>query len=403
MKTLYLDCFSGISGDMCLSALLNLGVPSDVLKEAIEQLQLPVTLEIHTVKKNSLRAASINVREKAPQPRERTLAQLMEILDAGSLPASIRSQVEACLYRLATAEAAVHGTTIEEVHFHEVGGLDTLVDLAGTFAGISHLEIEQICSSPLPLGRGTIKTAHGLIPTPAPATMELLQGTPTYGISFDGELITPTGAALVTTLASSFGPPTPARWMKVGCGAGSQDLPWPNILRAWLGEAGDQKISIGNNTLFDEDETVVLEAQVDDTNPEFLPYLRSRLDEAGALDVLFTPIIMKKGRPGTMITAFSPPNRVNPMVNIFFQETTTLGVRWYKVGRIKLHQEIKDVNTTYGKVRLKVGYSYNQKGERVIYNQAPEYEDCARAAKDNNISIKEVYQNAIKDCKIEPQ
>jgi uncharacterized protein (TIGR00299 family) protein len=395
MKTLYLDCFSGISGDMCLSALLDLGVPADVLKKVIEQLQLPVTLEIHSVKKNSLRATSITVREKEPQPCSRTLKQLMAVLEAGRLPAPIRSQVDTCLHRLATAEASVHGTAIEEVHFHEVGGLYTLVDLAGTFAGISYLEIDQVFSSPLPLGRGAIKTAHGIIPTPAPATMELLQGKPTYGIPFEGELITPTGAALVTTLASSFGPPPPARWMRVGYGAGSQDFSWPNILRAWLGEADD--------TLFDEDQTVVLETQVDDTNPEFLPYLRSRLEEAGALDVLFTPAIMKKGRPGTVITALSPQTQVYSLVNIIFQETTTLGVRWHRAGRIKLHHEIQEVNTVHGKIRLKVGYGYNQAGEKVIYNMAPEYEDCAQAAKDKGVAIKDVYQAVMKACKIDTQ
>lgn len=389
---------------MCLSALLDLGVPPEVLKKVIEQLQLPVTLEIHSVKKNSLRATSITVKEKEPQPRERTLRQLMEVLKAGNLPQSIKSQVEACLYRLAAAEASIHGTAIEEVHFHELGGLDTLVDLAGTFAAISHLQIDQVCSSPLPLGRGAIKTNHGLIPTPAPATMELLQGTPTYGIPFDGELVTPTGAALVTTLASFFGPPPQGRWLKVGYGAGSQDLPWPNILRAWLGEADEQEVGLGNNihfNRFDEDEVVILDAQVDDTSPELLPYLRTQLQEAGALDVLFAPAVMKKGRPGIMITALSSPNQVYALVNILFQETTTLGVRWHKAGRIKLHRDVQEVNTNYGKIRLKIGYGFNQEGKRVIYNLAPEYEDCALAAKNNEVPIKKVYQAALKNCRID--
>lgn len=396
MKAIYLDCFSGISGDMCLSALVDLGVPPNVLLETIEQMHIPVTLEINSVMKNSLRATSLFVKELEPQPRERSLKDMLSILDGGSLLPQIRSQVDSCLYRLAAAESTVHGTTLEEVHFHEVGGLDTLVDLAGTFAGLDYLGVERVYASPLPLGRGTMKTAHGIIPIPAPAALELLQGIPTYGIPHDVELVTPTGAALVTTLATCFGPPPKARWNKTGYGAGRQDMPWPNILRAWLGEVDGSKAKTVKEGSYDEDQVVVLESQLDDNNPEFLPHLRSRLEEAGALDLFFTPIVMKKGRPGIMITTISPQERMDTLLRILFQETTTIGVRWYSAGRFKLLRDQQEVKTPYGEVRVKIGYTNNHHGGRVIYNLAPEYEDCARAAREKGVSIKEVYRATLR-------
>lgn len=397
MKIIYFDCFSGISGDMCLSALLDLGMPPECLQEAVDRLRIPVAIDEKTVHKGSLRATMITVRELRPQPPERSLGSLLEILAESSLPESIKSKTASCLQRLAAAEAAVHGTSPEKVHFHEVGGLDTLVDLVGAFTGIACLGIERVYASPLPLGRGSIETAHGLIPLPAPAVMELLLDVPTYGVPLEAELVTPTGAAMVTTMASSFGAPPPASWERVGYGAGSRDLQWPNVLRVWLGEsretaAGEEE----EGRVFDEGQVTILETQVDDTNPEFLPYLRSRLEEAGAMDVSFTPVFMKKGRPGFLVTVLSSPDCLYALAGIIFRETSSLGLRWHQAGRIMLFRTTMNVETPYGKIPVKIGYAKAPDGTREIFNRAPEYEDCARAAREHGVGIKEVYQAAMR-------
>ena len=396
MKIIYFDCFSGISGDMCLAALLDLGMPLECLQEAVECLGIPVAVEEKTVHKGAIRAKGITVRELRPQPPARSLSAMLEIVAKSSLPEEIKAKTEACLRRLAAAEAAVHGTPPEKVHFHEVGGLDTLVDLAGTFIGIAHLKVEHLYASPLPLARGSIKTAHGLIPLPAPAALELLSGVPTYGVNLEAELVTPTGAALVTALASSFGPPPPAVWERVGYGAGSSDLEWPNVLRAWLGEErmSDRRAEKGAGA-FEEGRVLVLETQVDDTNPEFLPHLRSRLEEAGAVDVSFIPLLMKKGRPGFLVTVLSPAERLYALARIIFQETSSLGLRWRQEGRIMLFRTTVGVETPYGRIPVKIGYALAPDGSREVFNRAPEYEDCARAAREHGVGIKEVYRSAL--------
>lgn len=396
MRIIYFDCFSGISGDMCLAALLDLGMPLECLQEAAERLRIPVAVEEKTVHKGALRAKGITVRELSPQPQERSLGAMLEILAESSLPEEVKGKTESCLRRLAAAEAAVHGTSPEKVHFHEVGGLDTLVDLVGAFTGVAHLKVERVYASPLPLARGSIKTAHGLIPLPAPATLELLLGVPTYGVNLEAELITPTGAALVTALASSFGPPPPAVWERVGYGAGSSDLEWPNVLRAWLGEERVAACGADNGAgAFEEGRVTILETQVDDTNPEFLPYLRSRLEEGGAVDVSFTPLLMKKGRPGFLVTVLSPPERLYALTRIIFRETSSLGLRWRQEGRIMLFRTTVGVETPFGKIPVKIGYALAPDGTREVFNRAPEYEDCARAAKEHRVGIKEVYQAAL--------
>jgi uncharacterized protein (TIGR00299 family) protein len=400
MRILYLDCFSGISGDMCLSALLDLGVPLDLLKQVVAQLGVDILLEARQVSKKGIQATQLQARSISDQPTGRSLRSLQEILSHSSLPAAIRERVEAALLCLAEAEAGVHGTVPEEVHFHEIGGLDTLFDLAGTFAAVSYLGVEQVLVSPLPLAGGSIMTRHGLLPLPAPATLRLIKNVPTYGVPLEAELVTPTGAVLAVSLASGFGPPPLARWERFGYGAGSSDLPQqPNVLRAWLGEdtatTGAVPGAAVPDAAFDEDMVLVLETQLDDLNPELLPYLRAQLERSGAIDVLFTPTVMKKGRPGNIVTVLSPREKLLALTRILFRESSALGLRWYPAGRLKLFRTMEEVATPYGTVPVKLGYARRPDGAREYFNRAPEYEACAKLAEETGISLKEIYQAAL--------
>lgn len=408
MRILYLDCFSGISGDMCLSSLLDLGVPLDLLKQVVAQLGVDILLEAKRVSKRSIQATQLQARSASDQPSGRSLRSLQEILRHSSLPPAIREQVEAALMRLAEAEAGVHGVVPEEVHFHEIGGLDTLLDLAGTFAAVSYLGVEQVLVSPLPLAGGSIMTRHGLLPLPAPATLRLIKNVPTYGVSLEAELVTPTGAVLAVSLASGFGPPPLARWERFGYGAGNSDLPQqPNVLRAWLGESaalsGTESGTTSPEAALDEDLVLVLETQLDDQSPELLPYLRTQLERGGAIDVLFTPTLMKKGRPGNIVTVLSPREKLLSLARILFRESSALGLRWYPAGRLKLFRTIEEVATPYGTVPVKLGYARRQDGTREYLNLAPEYEACVKRAEETGVSLKEIYQAALSATRDKPQ
>ncbi len=397
MKALYLDCFSGISGDMCLAALLDLGVPLEAFERVISQLGIPVTIEKSQVSKNGIRATRVVVRARAPQPSARSVRELEEILKKSSLPEALAGKAETLLFRLARAEAAVHGQDPREVHFHELGGLDTLVDLAGTLAGLDYLGVDKITASPLPLGRGSIQAAHGALPLPAPATLQLLQGIPTYGVPLEAELVTPTGAVLAAALAEDFGPPPFACWEKIGYGAGAKDLPHqPNVLRTWLGESRPAGFARAGELFCDEDQVLVLETQLDDANPELLPYLRAQLEKDGALDVAFLPAYMKKGRPGSIVTVISPRDRLFALARTIFRESTALGLRWYPASRLKLFRTSLEVTTPYGTIPVKLGFARHPDGTPEYLNLAPEYEACARLAQETGVSLKEVYQAALK-------
>lgn len=397
MKMLYIDCFSGISGDMFIGALLDLGVPLEVFEEVIEQLGIPVVITKATAHQKGLRATRAILRETSAQPEERSYKQLKQIVSSSKLPPEIAAKVEHALLRLAEAEAAAHGMPLESVHFHELGGLDTLVDLAGAFAGVAHLGVEAVFASPLPLARGAVMTKHGMIPLPAPATLHLLKGVPCYGVPLEGELVTPTGAAIVTTLAKSFGPPPSARWTGYGYGSGAMELPQPNVLRLWYGEEYRRPTEKEEQQLlFDRDRVVVIETQVDDCNPEYLSHLRLLLERSGALDVSFTPVAMKKGRPGVLITVLAQPEMLPRFSEVLFRETTAIGLRWYPADRIKLFRESAAVETSWGKVSVKLGYALRPDGSKEYLNIAPEYDDCAARAQESGASIKEVYQAALK-------
>ena len=375
----YFDCFSGISGDMTLGALVDAGLSVDLLKA--ELAKLPVggyTLAAERAKSKGLQGTLVRVDldPSIPQPH-RHLADVLGIIQGSALPDYVKTTSSAVFRKLAEAEARVHGVGVEEVHFHEVGAVDAIVDVVGAVVGLAALGVEKVYASPLPTGSGTVQTAHGLLPVPAPATLELLRGAgaPLRPSPAQTELVTPTGAAILATLAEFRQPAL--RLRAVGHGFGRKDLPWANCLRLWLGEP----LAAG----VDRDEISVLEANLDDTTPELLGAAMGRLFEAGALDVYFTPIQMKKNRPGVKLSVLGPPELEDALAATMLRETTTLGVRIARARRLKARRWQQEVATPWGPVRVKVKAFEGQ------VTAAPEYDDCLRLASAAGVPVAEVY------------
>jgi uncharacterized protein (TIGR00299 family) protein len=307
---------------------------------------------------------------------------MRKIIDGSSLPEGIKELGLKILHRLAQAEAAIHGVKVDEVHFHEIGGIDTIVDAVGVALGITHFNWETIICSPLPMGRGFVEAGHGRLPLPAPATMALLKGVPIVPAAVEGETVTPTGAAIVTTLASKFGPLPAMEVTGVGYGAGTRDPEgMPNLLRIIHGKQEEEKA----------EGVWVLEADVDDMIPELLPYLNQLLLKEGALDAALIPIQMKKGRPGFTIRCLALAAQKEGLAQLILRESTTLGIRMYPVERITLRREEQEVETKYGMIRIKVAFDREGK----VSNLMPEYESCCQAAESRKVPLKEVYQEAI--------
>ncbi len=376
----YLDCFSGISGDMLLGTLVDVGLAVEDLRSDLARLPLTgYEVTAKRVKKNGLAGTLVSVKTEH-EHAHRGLHDIIAIIEQAKLPAEVTQPARKTFERLAAAEARVHGHTVEEVHFHEVGAVDAIVDIVGAFAGLHRLGIEKVYASPLPLGGGWVDTAHGRLPVPAPATVELLRGVPTYGGPVDAELVTPTGAAIITTICQDFGPMPPMVTAAVGWGAGSKDLPHPNLLRLFLGEPTVRPR---------EQQLALIETNIDDMSAELFGYVMERLLEGGALDVYFTPIVMKKSRPATLISVLCEPPLVDALSEMLFRETTTLGVRVTEVRRRCLDREWREVQTEYGSVRVKIGRLNDE-----VLNIAPEYEDCARLAREKGVPVKAVYEAA---------
>ena len=382
MKIAYFDLIAGASGDMILGALLDAGLAEEKLREGLSALRLnDFELRVHKVSKNGFAAtkADIIVKDEVP---ERHLPDIEAIITASELSTQIQEQAIEIFHRLGEVEARIHNTTLDKIHLHELGGVDTVVDVVGVLLGLQILGIEKIIASPVPLGRGFVRGAHGQIPLPAPATVALLQGVPVMGNDLEMELVTPTGAVLLTSLAESFGQIPTMTLQVVGYGAGGRDLPIPNLLRVFIGE--QEQSGFGNfRTL------AMLETNIDDLNPEIYEFVMNRLFEAGALDVFLTPIQMKKNRPATLLQVLGKPEDASKLRTILLEETTTLGVRQTLVQRYALDREIREVQTIYGNVRVKVAHLGN--GEIKI---APEYEDCQKLAKAHGVPIREVYRAA---------
>jgi len=382
---IYVDAFSGASGDMLLGALLDAGLPEPALREVLAR--LPVggyELQVRREKRGALVGTRAEVRLAAAEHHHRRLADIEKIIAGAGLPGRAAEWATAIFRRLAEAEAKVHGTTPAEVLFHEVGAVDSIVDIVGVAAGLAILGVERIEASPLPMGSGYVETAHGRLPVPAPAVVELARGVPTRECPEPGELVTPTGAAILVTLAERFGPMPPMVVEAVGYGAGArQGERVPNLLRVVLGRP------VAEADAAEADEVWQLEANLDDASGETLGAAAQALFAAGALDVWLTPVTMKKGRPGVVLGCLADDAALEAVEAAVFRGTTTFGLRRWRVRRTKLAREHVQVATAFGPVRIKVG----RRGGRVV-TAMPEYEDCLRLAEAKGLAFREVYEAA---------
>jgi uncharacterized protein (TIGR00299 family) protein len=379
MNILYLDCYAGISGDMTVGALLDLGVPLEHLETELAKLQLPPDSHVLSTSRTERRHMPALKFDVAVHDHHthRHYSGIDAMIAASSLTEPVKERARKIFRRLAEAEAKVHGVPIGEVHFHEVGAVDSIVDIVGTAICLEYLGVEEVHVSALPLGSGFIETAHGRLPVPAPATAELLRGLPVHGECGPGERVTPTGAAIVAVLATGFGRQPAMRLERIGCGAGGKDFPdCPNILRAFLGQA---------ETAEGSDEVVVGETNIDDSTPELLGYVMERLFEEGALDVFFTPIQMKKNRPATMLTFLCRPELLDRLGRLVLTETSAIGLRHYPASRMTLERCIEERQTPFGTVRFKLLFDNGS-----LLRATPEYEDCRRIARERGIPLQDV-------------
>lgn len=390
MKIAYFDCFSGVSGDMTLGALLACGADENLFRDQLAALNVPgYDLAIQRVGRSGLAATDVDVRLHArDQGHGRHLSDIEAILQKSALPNRVKERAAAIFTRLADAEAAVHGTSRDTIHFHEVGAVDAIVDIVGSCILLEMLGIERVEVSSIPCGYGTITCQHGVMPVPAPATLELLRGFPVRSLDIEGELVTPTGAAIATTLADPvFAGRMPAmRVLAAGFGAGKKQFKtdMPNLLRVVLGES-EESPAIG-----ERQRAVLIETNLDDERPETLAFVMERCLAAGASDVFFTPITMKKSRPAVMVSVLCPPDMAGTLAGILFRETGTFGLRTRELEKLVLHREWRAVATPYGEIRIKIG----SWGEEEM-SAAPEYEDCRLAAEAHKVPLKAVYQAAL--------
>ena len=385
-KLAYFDCFSGISGDMTLGALVDAGCDLQLLRAYLAGLQVSGwAISAEKVWKNGVSATFVRVLTE-DQSKHRSLSAILEILEASNLSDTVKENATAIFRRLGEAEASVHGVPPGRIHFHEVGAVDAIVDIVGACIGFETLGIQRFACSPLNVGGGTAKMAHGILPVPAPATAKLLQGKPTYANGVQKELVTPTGAAIVSTLCDTFGPQPPMSVSAIGYGAGSADLDGqPNVVRIMLGES-TEKVVPG----FDEEISIV-EANLDDMNPQIYGYFLEKALGAGALDVYTTPVQMKKNRPGTLLTLLCKPQDASALISLIFAETTTFGVRSYAAQRRTLPRESVSVHTKFGDVRIKLSRINGH-----IRRVAPEFEDCRKLATEKNVPLHQVIDEAVR-------
>jgi len=388
---LYFDCFSGASGDMILGALLDAGLPLEEVRRALGSLAVDrEAVWTERVRRAGVSATKLHVRgecgaghDHAHAHPHRTLGEIAGLIDASALSPAGKARAKALFGRLADAEAAVHGTSPDRVHLHEVGALDSIVDIVGAVYGLEALGVDEIVASPLNVGSGTIACAHGVFPVPGPATVRLLEGAPIYAGTQQAEMVTPTGALLVTAYADRFGPLPPMRVRQVGYGAGAREFPdMPNLLRVLIGEADAAGPAA---------RVVVIEAEIDDMNPQIFGVLMDRLLAAGALDVFYTSIQMKKNRPGTLLSIVAPPEQRDALTALVFRETTTIGVRYAEMQRECLDRETVSVDTPVGRVRIKVA-----RRDGAVLNAAPEFDDCVRLAAESGTPVKDVQAAAMK-------
>lgn len=396
MKLAYIDCFSGVAGDMTLAAMIDAGVPLALFQQLIDRLKLPgVSMTAEKVKRHGIAATHVNVAvEESARKKHRHLPHIIKIIDEADLSDRVKRDAKAVFQKLGEAEATVHNSTLEKVHFHEVGANDAIVDIVGACLGFEHLGIDRLICSPIPTGSGTVTCEHGVMPVPPPATAQLLRGFPIAACDETGELATPTGVAIMTTLAASFGTPPTMRLSAVGVGAGTREgKTRANIMRILIGESDAAVTGLisGNAANAETSDTVaVLETQVDDATGQVVAYACEQVLAAGALDCFVVPIIMKKGRPGQLLTVLCKPESVAAIEQILLRETGTLGVRRHVAERTKLAREHVTIETRFGPIRVKLG-RLDEKSQHAW----PEYEDCAAAARRAAVALADVQREAL--------
>jgi pyridinium-3,5-bisthiocarboxylic acid mononucleotide nickel chelatase len=393
MRLLYFDCIGGISGDMALGALVDAGADPGEVRSALASLPLePFSVEFEETDAGGIRATRARVRSEAAGVI-RTFASIRRLLDEAALPDAARELAQRMFHRLAVAEAAVHGRDLEQVTFHEIGAVDSVVDIAGTALAITMLDVDRSFASPVPTGMGMMRSEHGAMPIPAPAVVELLRGAPLFSKGVPVELTTPTGAAILATVAEGYGELPPMHIEAVGYGAGERTLEFPNVLRVLIGEAADAKREPASDS-GRESQEVVLETNVDDLNPELYAYVLERLFDEGAQDAWLTPILMKKGRPAVAVSVLCSAEQQDAMREVLYRETGTLGVRASLVAKRMLERTVLDVTTSWGPIRVKVGFL---DGRAVTIS--PEYEDCARAARSSGMAVRKIYEEAGREAR----
>jgi uncharacterized protein (TIGR00299 family) protein len=382
MKTHYFDCFAGASGDMILGAMVAAGVDPNFLRQQLSL--LPVSgfkVDFETVDRSGLSATYARV-ETAPEHKHRHLADIKEIIDRSGLAEAVKQRAVQIFTRLAEAEARVHNEAVDHVHFHEVGALDAIVDVVGAAICFEFLKIDRFVCSPLHVGSGMVQMAHGRFPIPPPAVAELLKGVPFYAGDVEGELVTPTGAAIITTVCREYGPVPQMTTESTGYGAGTREYPdFPNVLRVFVGETESSRAI--------DERLWMIETNLDDASPQIIGHVMDRVLESGALDCFFTPVQMKKNRPGVLLSVLCAQDKKEAVMKLLFTETTTLGVRSYEVSRRALQRSVVQVETQYGPIDVKVAHLDGR-----VVNEMPEFEQCRDAAAKANVPLKSVEEAA---------
>jgi len=389
LRTAYFDCYSGISGDMILGALVDLGVDIKNIRKALKGIDLKgYKLQAKKIQRNGLACTQITVAIEKPKHQHshphRSFTNIKKLIEQSGLPSKVKNNSIEIFKRIAKVEAKIHDTTIEKIHFHEVGGIDSIVDIVGGVWAIESLKLDKVYSSTLNVGEGFVDCAHGRLPVPAPATLKLLKGIPVFSTGVKTELTTPTGAAMIGFYADKFQSVPEMTIVEDGYGAGSRIIPSiPNLLRVMVGEM----------SLNDADSLVMIETNIDDMNPELFDAVMESLFEAGALDVYFSSITMKKNRPATKVSVLAEKKEREVLSKILLRETTSFGVRFYEVGRLTLDREIQKLKTSYGVIKIKIG---SLDGETV--QATPEFEDCRNAARKKKIPVKKVYDDVLAEA-----
>ncbi|GAB4327839.1 MAG: nickel pincer cofactor biosynthesis protein LarC [Calditrichia bacterium] len=381
MKIAYIDCIAGAAGDMLTGALLDCGIPEESYREMLKKLDLPnfaVEIRKKSIKGFSATKMDVIVEKDAPA---RHCREIMELIDNSGLEDDLKARAKKVFWRMCEAEAKIHNSTADRVHLHELSGIDTIVDVVSVLWAVRELGIDKIVSSPLPMGRGFVKGAHGQIPLPAPATIALLKDVPVYGVDIEGELVTPTGAALLSEISAEFGSLPEMSVETVGYGAGTKDFGIPNLLRVIIGNKDDR----GNESRH----LVMLETNIDDQSPELLGYVMEKALQNGALDAFFQPIYMKKNRPAVLLKVLCEPENVQGLQDLILLETSTLGIRKIPVERVSLRREIREIETPFGKIRVKTAYPADGK-----MKASPEFEDCRKLAEQHNRPLWEIFEIA---------